>query len=98
MLVVTTDDLVGKLAPVWAEVFSRLGWQHRVRVLATRVDPCELADLAEEAARFAPRLLLIAAPAEVAAALAGIACLEAVKVVDWPDAARLPERCDAPAD
>lgn len=98
MLVVATDDVVGTFAPVWAEVFSKLGWQHRVRVLATRVDPRELADLAEEAARFAPRLLVIAAPAEIAVALAGIAGLGAVSVVDWPDAVRLPEQCDARAD
>jgi hypothetical protein len=98
VLVVVTDDLVGTLAPLWAEVFSQLGWQHRVRVLATRIDPREVDDLAEEAARFAPRLLLIAAPPEVAATLVRIAGLEAVPVVDWGEATRLPEQCDAPAD
>lgn len=98
VFIVATDDSVGVYAPEWAEAFSRVGWRHRVRVLAARLDDHELADLAEEVVCFAPRAVVVAAPAAIVAAVRRIAGIEGVPVVVWPLAPPLLPGHDAPAD
>ena len=98
MLVVTTDDTAGGLAPVWAEAFARVGWHHRVRVLACPVDPAEIADVAADMITFAPGVIVVAAPPDVTAAVLGMAGADARSVVIWPSARRTGAGSVTPTD
>jgi hypothetical protein len=97
-LVVTTDDTAGGLAPVWAEAFARVGWHHRVRVLACPVDPAEIADVAADMITFAPGVIVVAAPPDVIAAVLGMAGADARPVVIWPPARRTGAGSATPTD
>ena len=87
-LVVATDDSVGGLAPAWAEAFARVGWHHRVWVLAPRGMDAELADLAADLCRgiggFAAGVIIVAAPSEILDAIRRMAGAEGPPVVIWP--------------
>ena len=98
VLVVTTDDTAGGLAPVWAEAFARVGWHHRVRVLACPVDPAEIADVAADMITFAPGVIVVAAPPDVTAAVLGMAGADARSVVIWPSARRTGAGSVTPTD
>ncbi|RLS82180.1 MAG: hypothetical protein DWI05_03890 [Planctomycetota bacterium] len=98
VLVVTTDDTAGGLAPVWAEAFARVGWHHRVRVLACPVDPAEIADVAADMITFAPGVIVVAAPPDVTAAVLGMAGADARPVVIWPSAQRTGAGSATPTD
>ena len=98
VLVVTTDDAAGGLAPVWAEAFARVGWHHRVRVLACPVDPAEIADVAADMITFAPGVIVVAAPPDVTAAVLGMAGADARPVVIWPSAQRTGAGSATPTD
>ena len=98
VLVVTTDDTAGGLAPVWAEAFARVGWHHRVRVLACPVDPAEIADVAADMITFAPGVIVVAAPPDVTDAVLGMAGADARPVVIWPPARRTGAGSATPTD
>ncbi|MSR25649.1 MAG: hypothetical protein EXS06_01325 [Planctomycetaceae bacterium] len=98
VLVVTTDDTAGGLAPVWAEAFARVGWHHRVRILACPVDPAEIADVAADMITFAPGVIVVAAPPDVTAAVLGMAGADARSVVIWPSARRTGAGSVTPTD
>ena len=98
VLVVTTDDTAGGLAPVWAEAFARVGWHHRVRVLACPVDPAEIADVAADMITFAPGVIVVAAPPDVTGAVQGMAGADARPVVIWPTARRTGDEIATPTD
>ena len=98
VLVVTTEDTAGGLAPVWAEAFARVGWHHRVRVLACPVDPAEIADVAADMITFAPGVIVVAAPPDVTAAVLGMAGADARPVVIWPSAQRTGAGSATPTD
>lgn len=86
--VVATDDSVGALAPLWAEAFARVGWQHGVRVLSPRADGAELADLAVDLrggiGGFAVGVIVVAAPPTLIDAVRRMAGAEGPPVVVWP--------------
>ena len=98
VLVVTTDDAAGGLAPVWAEAFARVGWHHRVRVLACPVDPAEIADVAAEMITFAPGVIVVVAPPDVTGAVQGMAGADSRPVVIWPTARRTGDEIATPTD
>ena len=98
VLVVTTDDTAGGLAPVWAEAFARVGWHHRVRVLACPVDPAEIADVDADMITFAPGVIVVAAPPDVTAAVLGMAGADPRLVVIWPSARRTGAGSATPTD
>ena len=98
VLGVTTDDAAGGLAPVWAEAFARVGWHHRVRVLARPVDPAEIADVAADMITFAPGVIVVAAPPDVTGAVQGMASADARPVVIWPTARRTGDEIATPTD
>jgi len=98
VLVVTTDAAAGGLAPVWAEAFARVGWHHRVRVLACPVDPAEIADVAADMITFAPGVIVIAAPPEVIGAVQGMAGVDSRPVLIWPPARRIGAGMATPTD
>lgn len=85
VLVVATDDAVGRRAPCWAEAFARIGLRHRVRVVALPVDPAEMADVGVEAVAFGPGAVVVAGPTDLRAAVRGIAAAVACPIVAWPD-------------
>jgi hypothetical protein len=88
VFVVASDDSVGALAPVWAEAFSRVGWQHCVRVLSPRAEGAELADLAVDLHRgiggFTAGVIVVAAPPSLIDAVRRMAGAEGPPVVVWP--------------
>ena len=98
VFVVTTDAAAGGLAPVWAEAFARVGWHHRVRVLACPVDPAEIADVAADMITFAPGVIVIAAPPEVIGAVQGMAGVDSRPVLIWPPARRIGAGMATPTD
>jgi len=98
VLVVTTDAAAGGLAPVWAEAFARVGWHHRVRVLACPVDPAEIADVAADMITFAPGVIVIAAPPDVTGAVQGMAGVDSRPVLIWPAARRTGAGIATPTD
>ena len=98
VLVVTTDAAAGGLAPVWAEAFARVGWHHRVRVLACPVDPAEIADVAADMITFAPGVIVIAAPPDVIGAVQGMAGADSRPVLIWPTARRTGAGIATPTD
>ena len=98
VLVVTTDDAAGGLAPVWAEAFARVGWHHRVRVLACPVDPAEIDDVAADMITFAPGVIVVAAPPDVTGAVQEMAGEDARPVVIWPTARRTGDEIATPTD
>jgi hypothetical protein len=89
VLVLTTDEAVGGLAPGWAEAFARIGWHHRVRVVARPVDAAEIADLAADILTFAPGVIVVAAASDVTRAVERMAGAVSRPVVTWPTT-RLP--------
>lgn len=88
VFVVASDDSVGALAPVWAEAFARVGWQHCVRVLSPRADGAEIADLAVDLrggiGGFAAGLIVVAAPPSLLDAVRRMAGADGPPVVVWP--------------
>ena len=98
VLVVTTDAAAGGLAPVWADAFARVGWHHRVRVLACPVDPAEIADVAADMISFGPGVIVIAAPPDVIGAVQGMAGADSRPVVIWPTARRTGDEIATPTD
>ncbi|MEI8369533.1 MAG: hypothetical protein WCJ31_13940 [Planctomycetia bacterium] len=98
VLVVTTDDAAWRLAPVWAEAFARVGWHHRVRVLACPVDPAEIADVAADMITFAPGVIVVAASPDVTGAVQEMAGADSRPVVIWPTARRTGDEIATPTD
>ena len=84
VFVVATDDVVGTLAPVWAEAFARLGWHHRVRGITVGANDRELLDVATEILGFAAGVIVVAAPAEIVAAVRRMPGGGLPPVVAWP--------------
>ena len=84
VFVVATDDSVGTLAPQWAEAFARVGWRHRVRVLAPVAEGAEIADVAEEIVGFGAGVIVVAAGPDLVAAVRRMAGTEGPPVVVWP--------------
>jgi hypothetical protein len=84
VFVVATDDSVGALAPDWAEAFARIGWRHRVRVLAPIAEGAEIADVAAEIVGFGAGVIVVAAAPDVVAAVRRMAGTEGAPVVVWP--------------
>ena len=84
VFVVATDDSVGALAPDWAEAFARIGWRHRVRVLAPIAEGGEIADVAEEIVGFGAGVIVVAAGPDLVAAVRRMAGAEGAPVVVWP--------------
>lgn len=84
VFVVATDDSVGTLAPVWSEEFARIGWRHRVRVLAPVAEGAEIADVAEEIVGFGAGVIVVAAGPDLVAAVRRMAGSEGPPVVVWP--------------
>lgn len=84
VFVVATDDSVGALAPAWAEAFARIGWHHRVRVLAPVAEGAEIADVAAEIVGFGAGVIVVAAGPDLVAAVRRVAGAEAPPVVVWP--------------
>jgi hypothetical protein len=98
VFVVATDDSVGTLAPEWAEAFARIGWRHRVRVLAPIAEGAEIADVAAEIVGFGAGVIVVAAGPDVVAAVRRISGAEGPPVVVWPACERPAEGNAAPAD
>ena len=100
VFVVATDDAVGALAPAWAEAFARIGWRHRVRVLAPVAEGAEIADVAEEIVGFGAGVIVVAAGPDLVAAVRRMAGAEGppVVVVVWPGFTRPADGNAAPAD
>ena len=84
VFVVATDDSVGTLAPVWAEEFARIGWCHRVRVLAPVAEGAEIDDVAAEIVGFGAGVIVVAAGPDLVAAVRRMAGAEGPPVVVWP--------------
>ena len=84
VFVVATDDSVGTLAPVWAEAFARIGWRHRVRVLAPVAEGAEIDDVAAEIVGFGAGVIVVAAGPDLVAAVRRMAGSEGPPVVVWP--------------
>ena len=98
VFVVATDDSVGRLAPQWAEAFARIGWRHRVRVLAPIAEGAEIADVAAEIVGFGAGVIVVAAGPDVVAAVRRMAGAEGPPVAVWPACERPAEGNAAPAD
>ena len=58
-LLLASSAVVGRGAPAWAEEFARIGWVHRVRVIAAAADDGEIADLVAEAEAFAAGVVIV---------------------------------------
>ena len=84
VFVVATDDSVGTLAPQWAEAFARIGWRHRVRVLAPVAEGAEIDDVAAEIVGFGAGVIVVAAGPDLVAAVRRMAGSEGPPVVVWP--------------
>jgi hypothetical protein len=84
VFVVATDESVGAAAPEWAEAFARIGWRHRVRVLAPIAERAEIADVAAEIVGFGAGVIVVAAGPDLVAAVRWIAGAEGPPVVVWP--------------
>ena len=98
VLVVTTDDTAGGLAPVWAEAFARAGWHVRVLVLTSPVEPAEIADATADMITFAPGGIFVAAPPDVTGAVQKMAGADSRPVVIWPSARRTRDGIATPTD
>ena len=98
MFVVATDDAVGALAPAWAEAFARIGWRHRVRVLAPVAEGAEIADVAAEIVGFGAGVIVVAAGPDLVAAVRRMAGTEGPPVVVWPGLTCPADGNAAPAD
>lgn len=98
VFVVATDASVGALAPVWAEAFARIGWRHRVRVLAPIAEGAEIADVAAEIVGFGAGVIVVAAGPDLVAAVRRMAGAEGPPVVVWPGLTRPAEGNAARAD
>ena len=98
VFVVATDDSVGTLAPQWAEAFARIGWRHRVRVLAPVAAGAEIADVAAEIVGFGAGVIVVAAGPDLVAAVRRMAGTEGPPVVVWPGFTRPADGNAAPAD
>jgi hypothetical protein len=98
VFVVATDESVGAAAPVWAEAFARIGWRHRVRVLAPIAEGAEIADVAAEIVGFGAGVIVVAAGPDVVAAVRRMAGAEGPPVAVWPACERPAEGNAAPAD
>ena len=84
VFVVATDASVGALAPAWAEALARIGWRHRVRVLAPIAEGAEIADVAAEIVGFGAGVIVVAAGPDLVAAVRRMAGAEGPPVVVWP--------------
>ena len=98
VFVVATDDSVGTAAPEWAEAFARIGWSHRVRVLAPVAEGAEIADVAEEIVGFGAGVIVVAAGPDLVAAVRRMAGAEGPPVVVWPACERPAQGNTAAAD
>lgn len=98
VFVVATDESVGAAAPEWAEAFARIGWRHRVRVLAPIADGAEIADVAAEIVGFGAGVIVVAAGPDLVAAVRRMAGAEGPPVVVWPAWKSPADGNAAPAD
>ena len=84
VFVVATDDSVGTFAPQWAEALARIGWRHRVRVLAPAAEEAEITDVTAEIIGFGAGVIVVAAGPDLVAAVRRMAGAEGPPVVVWP--------------
>lgn len=72
VLVIATQETVGRLAPAWLESFDKAGWLYRVRSFGGRATAAENAALAAEARSLDAQTIVAIGDADLAAAATAV--------------------------